>query len=219
MELDEWTSTLQMLMQQANLSSFTALSRKAGVSTWQVRQLRQGRLAQMRLAPLQRLAQALEVSFPDLLTQFEQSHNPAPSPTLESTVLVQQAALQQECDRLTAQLSQQRQQLQQEFQQASLHILESWLKQWPSAVQAAQNNPQLPALKILPLLRPLDQLLQQWGVEAIAPLGAIVAYDPRWHQLQSGHGDPGASVQICRVGYRWGEKLLYRAEVSPREEP
>jgi len=45
----------------------------------------------------------------------------------------------------------------------------SWLLQWPAAAHTAQSNPRLPAVRLLPLLRPMEQLLRQWGVQAIAP--------------------------------------------------
>ncbi len=77
------------------------------------------------------------------------------------------------------QLEEQREVLLQEFQQSSLQLLESLLLQWPTAAQKAQENPQLAAVKILPLVqKPLEKLLQAWGVEAIAPVGAEIPYDP-----------------------------------------
>jgi len=32
----------------------------------------------------------------------------------------------------------------------------------------------------------MEQLLQQWGLEAIAPVGAELSYDPQLHQLLEG---------------------------------
>ncbi|NES19707.1 MAG: nucleotide exchange factor GrpE, partial [Symploca sp. SIO3E6] len=80
---------------------------------------------------------------------------------------------------------------------------------------AAQQNEQLPAVKLLPLMRPVESLLQKWGVEAIAPVGAEVSYNPQYHQLISGNAQPGEMVKVRYTGYRQGEKLLYRAKVSP----
>jgi molecular chaperone GrpE (heat shock protein) len=112
-------------------------------------------------------------------------------------------------------LANQRQELCQEFQQASLQVIESWLLQWPTAAHKARENPQLAAVKLLPLVRPIQQLLQQWGVEAIAPVGAGIPYDPQLHQLLEGTAQPGETVKVRYTGYRQGEKLLYRAKVSP----
>ena len=115
--------------------------------------------------------------------------------------------LQDEYDRLQQQLVQQRQGLWLEFQQASVQMLESLLLQLPTAAYAAQQNPQAPAVKLLPLLRPLDQLLESWGIESIASVGDAVPYDPQQHQLMMGTAQPGDSVKIRYTGYRQGRSI------------
>jgi len=57
--------------------------------------------------------------------------------------------------------------------------------------------------------------LQQWSVEAIAEVGKELPYDPTQHQLIEGTAQPGELVRVRYTGYRQGEKLLYRAKVSP----
>ncbi|HEY9906875.1 MAG TPA: helix-turn-helix domain-containing protein [Thermosynechococcaceae cyanobacterium] len=197
------TPQLQILMQQAGFSSFKSLAQAAAVSERQIRQIRRGDLSQLRLETLQKLSQALGLSLTELLASFDL----APSPAIE--------ALQQEYDRLQAQLAQQQQELRQEFQQSSLQILESLLLQLPTAAYAAQQNPQAPAVKLLPLLRPIDHLLEAWGVVAIAAVGSEVAYDPQQHQLMEGTVQPGESVRVRYTGYRQGDRWLHRAKVSP----
>ena len=197
------TPQLQTLMQQAGFSSFKSLAQAAAVSERQIRQIRRGDLSQLRLEILQKLSQALGLSLTELLASFDL----APSPAIE--------ALQQEYDRLQAQLAQQQQELRQEFQQSSLQILESLLLQLPTAAYAAQQNPQVPAVKLLPLLRPIDHLLEAWGVVAIAAVGSEVAYDPQQHQLMEGTVQPGESVRVRYTGYRQGDRWLHRAKVSP----
>ncbi len=123
--------------------------------------------------------------------------------------------LQAEYQRLQARLHSQTETLQQEFQQTSLAILESWLIQWPTIAYAVQQNPQLPASKVLPLVRPVEQLVSSWGVVAIAPVGAEVPFDPQAHQLMEGMAEPGDRVRVRYTGYRQGDRLLYRAKVSP----
>ena len=87
---------------------------------------------------------------------------------------------------------------------------------WPTVSQKAKENPQLEAVKILPVVqKPLEKLLQVWGVEAIASVGAEVVYDPQWHELLQGTAQVGEAVKVCYVGYRKGDKLLYRAKVNP----
>ncbi|MBF2073542.1 MAG: helix-turn-helix domain-containing protein [Synechococcales cyanobacterium C42_A2020_086] len=209
------TAALRELMQRVGLSSFKALSRAAAVSKWQIEQLRQGRVAHMRVEPLLKISQALQIPLADLIARFSAGTLDAAclaTPQANQTTLEQ---LQHEYQRLHTQLSEQRALLQQEFQQTSLHILESWLLQFPTAAYAAQQNPQIPATRLLPLLRPIDQLLQSWGVEAIAPVGSELPYDPHLHQLMDGSAQPGDRVKVRYAGYRQGEKLLYRAKVSP----
>lgn len=210
----DFTHQLQQLMQQAGVSSFKALSRKAEVSERQVRRLRQGQVGQLRVEILLKLSQALQVSVSELLTTFS-SVSTAPFAQSDGG----EAAVRQEYQRLQQQLEQQRETLMQEFQQSSLQVLEPWLVQWPTAAYAAQQNQQLPAVRLLPLVRPVEQLLQGWGVEAIASVGSELPYDPQWHQLMEGTAQPGEIVRVRYTGYRVGDKLLYRAQVSPIGNP
>lgn len=204
---DQLTSALQEQMQQVGLSSFKALADAAGVSQRQLLKLRRGEVGQMRVNTLLKLSQVLQVPLDELVATFSGKN-------LKSTAQ-QIHTLEKECQRLQQLLEQQRQNLWQEFQSSSLQLLESWLVQWPTAAQKAQENPQLPAVRLLPLMRPLEQLLQQWGVEAIATVGAELPYDPQLHQLLEGIAQPGDRVKVRYTGYRHGNKLLNRAQVSP----
>ncbi len=203
----DYTHLLQQFMQQVGVSSYRELSRITGVSEKQLRRLRQGNVSQLRVETLLKLAQALQVSASELLTTFSTAERGDKTETV--------TALKQEYQRLQQQMEQQRETLKQEFQQSSLQVLESWLVQWPTAAYAAQQNQQLPAVRLLPLVRPVEQLLQQWGVEAIASVGVELPYDPQWHQLMEGTAQPGELVRVRYTGYRIGEKLLYRVKVSP----
>ncbi|MHC0064692.1 nucleotide exchange factor GrpE [Nostoc sp. UIC 10890] len=207
---------LQNLMQQVGISSFKALSRAAGVSERQILRLRQGKLEQMRVEVLLKLSSVLQMSLNELITTFSTVEllQEQKAPTQE--LLQEIADLRREYDRSQLQLEQQREILLQELQQSSLQLLESLLLQWPTAAQKAQENPQLAAVKIVPLVqKPLEKLLQAWGVEAIAPVGAELSYDPQLHQLMEGTAQPGEKVKVRYTGYLQGEKLLYRAKVSP----
>ncbi|AFZ26528.1 molecular chaperone GrpE (heat shock protein) [Cylindrospermum stagnale PCC 7417] len=136
--------------------------------------------------------------------------------TSEQELLHRIADLQREYQRILLVLEQQREVLLQEFQQSSLHSLETLLLQWPTAAQKAQENPQLAAVKIVPLVqKSLENLLQTWGIQAIAPVGAELPYNPQLHQLMAGSSQLGETVKVRYTGYRQGEKLLYRAKVSP----
>lgn len=223
----DFTHQLQDLMQRVGVPSFKALAHSSSVSERQLLKLRRGEVQQIRVNVLIQLSQALQVSLTDLVTTFSpveldgtQTFPPSPGEeqlreNAASRGESQQIAdLKREYQRLQTQLEQQRQTLWQEFQQSSLGVLESWLLQWPTAAQKAQENPQLAAVKLLPLLRPMEQLLQQWGVEAIAPVGSELPYDPILHQLMEGTVQPGEIVKVRYTGYRQGDKLLYRAKVS-----
>ncbi len=208
----DFTQSLQKLMQGLGVSSYKALAKTAGVSDRQLLRLRRGELNRMRVDVLLKLSQALQVSLTELVVTFSPATE-QPTPEEESTPAVTQ--LKKEYERLQAQLDTQRQELWLEFQQSSLQVIESWLLQWPTAAQKARENPQLAAVKLLPLVRPIEQLLQKWEVEAIAPVGAEVAYDPQLHQLLEGTAQPGEKVKVRYTGYHQGDKLLYRAKVSP----
>lgn len=206
----DYTQLLQEMMQRVGVSSFSQLSYLSGVSVGQIRRLRRGQLSSMRLEILEKLSKALQVSLSELLVSFS-SKSVSPNSVSEEELV----ALKNEYQRLQQQLKKQRESLKEEFQQASLQILESWLLQWPTAAYAVENNNQLPAVRLLPLVRPVEQLLQEWGVEAIASVGSEIPYDPQQHQLMEGTAQVGELVRVRYTGYRQGEKLLYRAKVSP----
>ncbi|WP_392535204.1 nucleotide exchange factor GrpE [Nostoc sp. C117] len=210
------TQKLQNLMQRVGISSFKALSRTAGVSERQILRLRQGKLEQMRVDVLLKLSPVLQISLNELIENFSSVE------LLQNSVAPTQELLQEiadfkiEYDRLQVQLEQQREILLQELQQSTLQLLESLLLQWPTAAHKAQENPELAAVKIVPLVqKPLEKLLQAWGVEAIASVGAEVLYDPQLHQLMDGSSQPGEKVKVRYTGYLQGDKLLHRAKVSP----
>jgi len=210
----DFTQPLQELMQGVGISSFKALSKTTGVSEKQLRRLRKGQVDQLRVENLLKLSQVLQVSVSELLTTF--SSVEANKPWLPQQETESLTVLKQEYQRLQQQLENQRDTLKQEFQQSSLQILESWLVQWPTAAYAAGQNQQLPAVRLLPLVRPVEQLMQEWGVEAIASVGSEIPYDPQWHQLMEGIAQAGELVKVRYTGYRLRDsKLLHRAKVSP----
>lgn len=128
--------------------------------------------------------------------------------------------LQAEYQLLLDRLEQQKQDLRSQLIREAVQQIESLILQLPSAIYAVQQNPQLPAKNILPLLRPLDALLQQWAITAIGVVGEQIAYDPQEHELMDQTMDQeqaiavGDRVLVRYVGYKLGERLLYRARVS-----
>ena len=204
--IPDYSLQLQRLMQQAGISGDRELSQKAGVSELQLSRLRRGLALQTRADILLKISQALQISLNELLATFAPDYVELESPAL--------TAIEQEYQRLQSTIAQQRSSLMQEFQLSSLQILESWMLQWPTAASTAQKNHALPAVKLLPLLRPVEQLLEHWGIESIAPVGAEMPYNPQQHQLLEGTAQPGETVKIRYTGYRQGDKLLYRAKVN-----
>jgi DNA-binding Xre family transcriptional regulator len=204
----DYTFDLQRLMQQAGFSSLKALSHQAGVSELDLIRLRRGLALQTRVDILIKISQALQISLNELLVTF------APG-SVELSPASTSAAIDTEYRHLQTQIQQQREILREEFQQQTLQILESWMIQWPTAANKAQADPQWPAVKLLPLLRPVEKLLETWEVEAIATVGASIPYDPQIHQLMAGTAQPGEIVKVRYNGYRQGKKLLHRVKVSP----
>ena len=214
------TAVLKHLMDGADIPSFRALARQAAVSNWSVEQLRRDRITTMRIDILQKLASALGISLSELLYQFGRNGEARPVP--ESRVNAQAAelqgrivALEGEYQRLQTQLDHQATVLQQQFQKQALLALESWLVQWPTVTHAVEKNPELPASRLVPLVQPVQNLLAQWNVEAIASVGDEIPFDPQHHQLMDGTAAPGDLVKVRYTGFRQGDTLLHRAKVSP----
>ncbi|PZD72103.1 hypothetical protein C1752_03986 [Acaryochloris thomasi RCC1774] len=212
MRSSDYTERLYQLMQQVNLTSFSALYQSTGLPRSQIRRLRQGKIQTLPVASLVMLSHALKTPLSQLLEQFTPPGEPRPvgsevgSPELLS--------LKTEYQRLQQKLEQQQQDLEQSFQQAALQVLEPWLLYWPTAAYKAKQDPQAPAIKILPLLRPLEQLLEAWGIRPIGAVGEETSYDPQQHQPMQGIIETNDVVQVRYVGYRRGDQLLYRAKVS-----
>jgi len=205
---------LQDLMQQVNIADINELSQVAKVSRLQLIRIQQGLILNISLGAIARIAQALKISIDSLIQTFvEQSKVENEQAIAQNKDAV--VACQQEYQKLQQEMIQQRETLATEFQQASLETIESWLLQWPTAVTAVGQNPQLPAARLLSLVEPVEQLLRQWQVEAIATVGQELAYDPQSHELMKGIAQPGELVKVRYVGYKQGDKLLYKAKVSP----
>ena len=207
---------LQDLMQQVDISDLEELSQEANVARLQLIRIQRGLICNLSVGAIARIAKALNVSIDSLVETFvEQStENVHPQKTENRDALT---ACQQEYQKLQQEMLQQQEFLEAEFQKASLETIESWLLQWPTAVAAVRKNPQLPAERLLTLIKPIEQLLNQWDVKTIASVGAELSYDPQYHQLLKGTAEPGELVKVRYVGYKQKDKLLYKAKVSPVE--
>lgn len=199
----ELTPALQKLMQEAGIPSFKTLAQLSGVSELQLRRLRRGEAAKLRLEVIFQLASALQVTPQALFALVTAQELPQP-----------EATLKQEYQRLQQQLLQQEETLKQEFQQASLEVLESWLKNWALAKHRVQEKAAIEPITLVRLVQPVENLIANWGIEAIGRVDEVVDYNPQWHELKEGSANSGESVQIIRPGYRQGDNLLYRAQVK-----
>jgi molecular chaperone GrpE (heat shock protein) len=195
------SSVLQPLMEKVGLNSWTALSQAAGVSIKQLRRIRQGQIEDLKISTLLQLATALHISAPELLSTLAK----LPDPVVE---------LRQEYDRIKQKLEQQPQELKESFQRESLDQLESWLRYWPIAVAKVEQEANIKPGNLVKLVTPVERLVQSWGLEVIGKVGDRLPYDPQWHQLTQGTADPGTLVTVVAPGYRYQQKLLFRAEVS-----
>jgi molecular chaperone GrpE (heat shock protein)/DNA-binding Xre family transcriptional regulator len=207
---------LQYLMEQVGIVDIRDLSRVSGISQWQLTRLEYGLLAKMPVEILLKLSDALKVPASSLLAVFCPDLMPAADTTLASLAARTREleVLRGEYQHLQKRQEQQREQLTQEFQQASLSAIEPFLLQWPTAEAAAKKKPQLGAVKILPLVKPIMELIKRWGIEPIGTVAEQTPYNPQIHQVMEGVANPGDLVQVRYLGYRQGEKILYRAKVS-----
>ncbi len=200
------TVRLRQLMQSAGIDSFKSLYQLTGTSARTIGKLRSGNIGTLRWQTLVNISGKLQISIGELLEIFGDAEDLSDR---QKTV-----ALQQEYHYLQQQLEQQRENLQAEFQYQSLQILESFLTYFPTAKYAALNNPDFLASKIIPLTKSIDKLIAHWGVTVIGEVGAEIAYDPQYHQVIEGTVNPGEIAIVRYVGYRQGDRSIFRAKVS-----
>jgi molecular chaperone GrpE (heat shock protein) len=208
--MDDRTEILRELMKLVGISSFKILSDRVGMSRRAIDTLRKGHAIDLKYRDLAKLAEVLQIELNELIAKFIDHSRNSQSPNLAI------ADLRAEYQRLQQKLETQKQELRSQFERETIQQLESMLLQLPSATYAAQQNPNMLAKNILPLLRPINALLQKWGITAIGSVGAEVIYDSQKHQSIEGDQDlkDGDMVIVRYVGYLQGEKLLYRARVS-----
>ncbi|MDJ0649582.1 MAG: helix-turn-helix domain-containing protein [Xenococcaceae cyanobacterium MO_188.B19] len=204
---------LQQLMLQAGIPDLQTLAKISGVSSWQLARLQHGLLYRMSVKTLLKLSNTLQISTEQLISIFVDSSkypdNWQPQPNQP-----QSDFWQQEYQRLEEKSEKQKDTMEQKFQQASLQTLESWLIQWPTAIAAVCKNPDLPAARLLPIVKPIERLIKQWGIEKIDFVGKELPYNPQYHELMKGSAQPGDMVRVRYVGYKQKDRILYKPKVS-----
>jgi transcriptional regulator with XRE-family HTH domain len=200
--MSDTVTILRELMTKAEIRDYLQLSRKSRVSELQFYRIENNLLDNIPLGVLKKIAKALNISVTTLIDNLSSS--------LDSIDGNHQENLQSQKQDLTSNLIA-------EYQQETISILESLFLQLPTVIHAVNNNPRLPASRILPLFQPLNQLLSTWEIEPIGKVGDMVDYNPQEHELIENNGLPLEKikrVKIRYVGYRQKDKLLYRAKVS-----
>ncbi len=208
-------SPLKILMDSRGYKSYKQLCSQSGISMKQLRKIRKGQVNLVRLGILLTLAQVFKISFLDLLAAIAPENATLFEPQEFQDGVKQLRALQAEYQYLQQQQSQAIQEATLTCQTEALSILEPWLQYWPVAAKAAQENPAFLANKLIPLCRPIETLLERWHVNAIAPIGSQISYDPKLHQLMDEETEVGQLVQVRYPGYMYQGKLHFRAKVSP----
>jgi molecular chaperone GrpE (heat shock protein)/DNA-binding Xre family transcriptional regulator len=204
------TLKLKDLMHRSGIDSFRQLYRSTQTSAQTIDKIRSGEIATLRWQTIVKISNIFQISAIDFIEMFG-----GRSLQLTTTNNDRQLAqLQQEYDRLQQQLQQQREILQTEFQSQSLQTLESFLTYFPTAKQAALNNPDFSATKLLPLVGSIDRLIAGWDVKTIGAIGTEIPYDPQYHQLVEGTANPGDLVTVRYIGYHHRDRLLFRAKVA-----
>ena len=211
--MSDRTEILRQQMKLVGISSFQLLSDRTGLSRRAIDTLRKGNASTLKYADLAKLSRILQLEFAELIAKFI---NPIDSSDNNKSASSTIPDFREEYQRLQQKLENQQQELRSQFERETIQYLESLLLQLPSAVYAAQNNPNMLAKNILPLLKPLDVLLQKWGITAISSVGEEINYNPQKHQLMEGSDliEIGNPAIVRYVGYAKGEILLYRARVS-----
>jgi len=216
-------SLLKSLMQKVSINSLEDLSEVANVPELQIRRLLYGLIYKLSVENSLKLAQVLQIDLQKFITLFAETENA----DLQAEKITNQSAQgnrqndlswQQEYQKLKQELDEQQKNLQLQFQQASLQVIESWLIQWPTAIAAIANNPGLPAERLIPLVNPVKELVANWGLTTINEVGEELEYSPQFHELMTGLAETGTMGKVRYVGYKKGNEILYKAKVSPLAE-
>jgi molecular chaperone GrpE (heat shock protein) len=224
----EVSKNLHDLMAKVGLETIDELGERSGLSIWYLFRVEGGLINRLPLEACLTLAEIFGVSLTELIQQLspsssltlsevpeDQHTGPAKEISSSSSDLDN---LQREYEKLKQQLEDQERDLIGQWQAQSLAILEPWLMQWPTASTIAKTMVEMPAVRLLPLIKPLENLVSTWGLEAIGKVGQMVNYDPTCHELLEGEVEPGTSVIIRYIGYRQNDRLWCRAKVSIPED-
>ncbi|MBL1209656.1 helix-turn-helix transcriptional regulator [Geminocystis sp. GBBB08] len=204
--MSDTVKILRELMTQAQIRDYLQLSRQSQVSELQFYRLENNLLDHIPLGVVKKIAKTLNIPVTTLI-DYLSGNLDLFNENYQKNLQIDN---QEEISHLIT-----------EYQQETISILESLLLQLPTLIHVINNNPELPASRILPLLQPLNQLLSSWEIEPIGQVGDIVNYNPQEHELMENNDLSLEEIQLVEiryVGYRQKDKLLYRAKVSLNNE-
>ena len=168
--------TLQQLIENVGCHTFREFSLKFNVSELNLFRLKNGLLGKMSLKTALKIAQSLNISLNELTNLFSSNQD------LE-TIPFSSPSLSQDYQNLQQKYEKQKQELTQQFQLSTLEMLESFLLQLPTVIATVHKNPDLPATRLLPFLKPIEKLLDSWDIKTIASVGDKIPYNPLEHEL------------------------------------
>ena len=122
--------------------------------------------------------------------------------------------LEYKSKKLTKQLETLPQKLEGNWQIESIAALQELLISYPTAKLMVELRHSVPAKNIIALLKPMEELLQKWGVETIGQPWKRVPYNPDIHDCGDEDVQTGQLVYIRWVGYHQGDRVLLPAKVS-----
>lgn len=198
---------LKQRLEQQGMSSLFDLQRTSGLTSAQLRQVRDGQLSALQLKDLTQLAKALDWTVAELLLHFGVIN----TSTKQASEI---EALRRECLQLRQALQDVSDELTTEFRHSTFLQLQTLLTNYPSLRASVKVKPDLPAKNIVALFTPLDNLIKTWGYDQIGQAWEQIPYNPQLHQADAGDIEVGEFVHVRFVGYKQGERILCPAKVS-----
>ncbi len=216
--------TFLQLIENGGFTSMEDFSRRSSISMLQIYRLLQGLLPKINVETFLRLSGFLKVSPSELASRFYpkiELLSSLGSDASAITIGTQEVKDEDNIVKLREDfkkeyhiLQSEMEAIKKEVQRSVFYSLESLLIQLPTVTSAINQNPDFPAVKLLPLFRPVSKLLQEWNVETIGSVGAKVFYESRYHEILEGNAQEGDLVTIRYVGYKHSESVLYKAKIS-----
>ena len=190
-DIDRWEAIVSRWMANANFTSWIQLQRASSLSRYRIQQFKCCEMKSWPIQSLESLCGGLNISLTELLAAME---------VLEDTGE----------EKSTPHAPDESVEI---HRQSTLRELESLLRQLPTASYAAQHH-NLPAERLLSVLKPLDVLLAKWDVSPLGEVGQIVPFDSSWQvSLADETYENGTPVSVRYVGYRVQNKIWLKAQV------